>query len=174
MSLENQILILRKEGKSYNEIKKIIGCTKSLVCYYCGEDQKNKNTLRRKKNNKKLFTKISHRVDTFRGRTSRNDLSFNKKYIGRDSQSNDFVNKIINNPICYLTGKQINLEETKSYCLDHIVPYSISQNNSIENMGICTVEVNKAKSDLTIKELLNLCKNILEYNGYEVNKTILN
>lgn len=50
--MKDDILKLRNEGKSYNEIKKILGCSKSTISYYCGEGQKEKNYLRVKKNRK--------------------------------------------------------------------------------------------------------------------------
>lgn len=35
--LKEQILILRSDNKSYNEIAKILGCSKSIVGYYCND-----------------------------------------------------------------------------------------------------------------------------------------
>ena len=37
--MKEQILNLRKEGKSYNEIKKILNCSKSTISYYCKGDR---------------------------------------------------------------------------------------------------------------------------------------
>ena len=33
--MKENILKLRKEGKSYNEIKKILGCSLSTISYHC-------------------------------------------------------------------------------------------------------------------------------------------
>ncbi len=34
-SFKNEILQLRKEGKTYDEIRKIVGCCKSVISYHC-------------------------------------------------------------------------------------------------------------------------------------------
>ena len=70
---------------------------------------------------------------------------------------------------CYLTGTPINLE-TDSYCLDHILPVSKGGTNELDNMGITIPSANAAKSDLQLEEFFNLCKLILENNGYTVTK----
>lgn len=44
--MKDKILKLRKEGKSYREIEKILGCSRSLVSYYCSKGQKQKNNKR--------------------------------------------------------------------------------------------------------------------------------
>ena len=41
--MKDQILKLRDEGKSYREIKRILGCSSSTIAYHCGEGQKEKN-----------------------------------------------------------------------------------------------------------------------------------
>lgn len=46
MTIKEQILKLRDEGKSYREIEKIVGCSKGTVAYHCGPGQKIK-TLER-------------------------------------------------------------------------------------------------------------------------------
>ena len=40
--MKEQILKLRGEGKTYKEITEILGCGKSTIAYYCGENQKEK------------------------------------------------------------------------------------------------------------------------------------
>ncbi len=46
--MKEQILKLREEGKTYNEIKEILGCSKSTISYYCGDKQKEKTNIRNK------------------------------------------------------------------------------------------------------------------------------
>lgn len=36
--------------------------------------------------------------------------------------------------------------------------------SDIENLGICCKEANMAKNELTVEELLDLCKSIVQYN----------
>ena len=171
--MKEQILKLRSEGKSYNEIVIALGCSKSNVSFHCGKGQKEKNKNRTIINRKKPHTKVAYRVDIFRARVkqkSNGKYFSNTIYAGRDSESKNYVDKIINNPYCYLTGEKIDLDKNKSYCLDHKIPYSISQDNSIENMGLCTVLANKAKSDMEIEDFLELCKKVLIYHDYKVSK----
>lgn len=45
---KEDILRLKAEGLSYNQIVAELGCSKSTVCYYLGVDQSNKNAVRQK------------------------------------------------------------------------------------------------------------------------------
>jgi 5-methylcytosine-specific restriction endonuclease McrA len=48
--MKEQILKLRLEGKSYSQIKSILGCSKGTIAFHCGKGQKHKyyaNTRRR-------------------------------------------------------------------------------------------------------------------------------
>lgn len=47
-SLKDEILKLYAEGKSYNQIVDILGCSKSNVSYHCGKGQKEKTQNRQK------------------------------------------------------------------------------------------------------------------------------
>ncbi len=46
MKHKENILRLRAEGKSYREIQKELGCSKSTIAYHCGEGQKAKTRYR--------------------------------------------------------------------------------------------------------------------------------
>lgn len=46
MTYKEQILQLRSEGKTYDEICEITGAAKSTVSYYCGEEQPEKSLAR--------------------------------------------------------------------------------------------------------------------------------
>ncbi len=74
------------------------------------------------------------------------------------------------NPVCYLTGDQIDINKPRTYNFDHIIPRSKGGQNTLDNLGICTKVVNMAKNDMSPDEFFNLCKKVLEYNGYEVKK----
>ena len=60
--MKDEILRLRAEGKSYNEIVAILGCSKGTVSYHCGEGQVEK-TKARKLGSK--TNKISQKIFTF-------------------------------------------------------------------------------------------------------------
>lgn len=45
--MKENIILLREEGKSYREIQKILGCSKSTIAFHCGAGQKEKCYKRR-------------------------------------------------------------------------------------------------------------------------------
>ena len=69
--------------------------------------------------------------------------------------------------ICYLTGKRVPLTETHLWHLDHIQPYSRGGDNSLSNAAPACREANQCKSDLTVKELLELCRSIIAKSPLE-------
>ena len=46
MTYKDEIVRLHKEGKSYNQIKDILGCSKGTISYHIGEGQKEKTIER--------------------------------------------------------------------------------------------------------------------------------
>lgn len=191
MKYTEQILKLRSEGQSYKNICKILGCSIATVSYHCGNGQKEKTKLRNEKRgwkklfNKKicnLFTKYENSKNIIRVKKTleekiRTKLCMfcqnrhKKTYININKMtSKQVLNKIGKNPKCYLTGTPIDLTKTNSYSFDHIIPKSRGGENSLENLGLCTREINAAKSDKTPDEFIELCKKVLEYNGYNITK----
>jgi 5-methylcytosine-specific restriction endonuclease McrA len=73
-----------------------------------------------------------------------------------------FLDKVGAEPKCYLTGVPIDLSDTSSYHLDHIIPSSRGGDNSLENCGLASAAANKAKSDLTLDEFRHLCRLVIE------------
>ena len=51
--MKNEILKLHAEGKTYDEISKILGCSKSTVSYHCSDAVRNQSKISRNKNRKK-------------------------------------------------------------------------------------------------------------------------
>ena len=60
--MKEKILQLRSEGKTYDQIKKELGCSKGTIAYHCGEGQKEKNYNRTKKLRKTFKNKILRRI----------------------------------------------------------------------------------------------------------------
>lgn len=192
--MKEEILKLRKEGKNYNEIKELLGCSKSTISYHCGEGQKIKTKDRskkrriniiisktesfksRKKNENIIVTKIikskKNFVETvrkFQKRDFGNSSSKYNKDIIKTFDWKDVIEKFGEDTICYLSGEKINLFEN-TYHFDHIIPCSKDGDNSLENLGIANSIVNKMKGDLTPEELIEWCTKILKHNGYNISK----
>ena len=159
--MKEQILKLRSEGKTYNQITDILGCAKSTVSYYCGNNQPEKSIKRNNIN--KLTGKyiLSRKIDAYLGRIEK----YGVIYIKRDILHKQIYDKCVNQPYCYLTGKEINFSNELEYSIDHIIPYSISKDNSFENAGLCCREVNQAKNNLTVENFIKLCENVVKYNN---------
>ena len=71
-----------------------------------------------------------------------------------------------------MTGRKIDLLEPKTYNCDHIVPVSKGGGCNIDNLGLTCKEANMAKGDLLLDDFIKLCKDVLEYNGYNVQNKI--
>ncbi len=185
MKHKNEILQLRQQGKSYREIVKLLGCAPATVCYHCGKGQKSKT---RNRENKRRITShpYDRKVDNFLRKYPYKNIelsiktnldrrlymkikkfcrtSKNGEYMIPTFTIKDVINKFGENPICYLTGKRINIYEPGTYQFDHIKPRSRGGDNTLDNLGICTSRVNKSKVDMTREEYVELCKEVVEYD----------
>jgi len=184
---KEDILKLRSEGKSYKEIQSILNCSKSTISYHCGDGSEKERVRSQTKNRKSIFRKIS----AFRNRTSKEEFdnqSFRGKVktfkrsnkhkthglvnnISSNYSYQDVLNKIGDNPVCYLTGEKIDLNKPETYNLDHIIPTSKGGTNDLSNLGICIKSANTAKGDLSLDELYKLCEKIIQYKKINENKT---
>lgn len=177
--MKERILALKAEGKTYNEIKAILNCSKGTISYHCGKGQKEKSRIRTEKS--RLVNPLIRKTETFQNKKLKNNTENIRKFQKRDNQSKGNVNKFIpksftwrdvvdkfgEDTFCYLSGEKINLYEN-NYHFDHVVPSSKGGDNTIDNLGILHKDVNYMKSDLTKEELLIWCKKILEFNDYTV------
>ena len=177
---KEDILRLRAEGKSYNDIARELGCSKSVISYHCGNGNEKKRTLEWSKSTK---GKLNRKITSFRSRVSRsaknvtarsklktfkrrkdNNRTHSKvNNITKNYTYKDVLKKLGKNPRCYLTGVPINLEETDTYHFDHIIPCSKGGTNDLSNLEICTRSANYAKNDLSLEELYDLCESILAW-----------
>lgn len=179
------MLKLKNEGKSYNQIAKILGCTQSNVSYHCSPDQKQKTIDRNKKNKKAhpyysklntyLYIKYNKPKEKTISKKKQNILLMKILYYSRDRENNklmkalftvqDVLNKFGEHPKCYLTGEDIDISKPKTYHFDHKIPVSRGGDNSLENLGICTKEANFAKRDMTVEEFYSLCEKVIAYKN---------
>lgn len=191
--MKDKIILLRNQGKSYNEIVKILGCSKSLVKYYSGNNEKYKYLMRQRKYRKRnpLNIKLSRFLEPkkqyrqYNLETNSNKIiklktnTFNrrsktKKYLKGDDVSDITVEqvqeKIGSNPKCYLTGRPIDINNSRSYNFDHIIPSSKGGKNTLDNLDICIKEANHAKNNLYLEEFFKLCEDVLKNQGYTIIK----
>ena len=188
MNLRTQILDLKKQGLSYTKIAKKLGCTKSNVCYHLGDNQREKTILRSIKYKNKLpyITKLyrfnqknretknitnTKRIKDNILNTKINLFSYGKrKHRGHKKMITleEVKEKLGDSPTCYLTGRKIDINKPRTYHFDHIKPRSRAGENNIDNLGIACKEANQAKSDMLLEEFLDLCKEVLIQNGYEI------
>lgn len=185
MTLKEQILNLRSQGKSYNEIKKELQCSKGTIAYHCNQTTKVKASSCKKKNRAKAhpfqskiesfrevgrkFTtrKPSHntykllalKVQTFHSLTEKGQKMYNTPSF----TVQDVLDKVGENPVCYLTGEQIDINKPRTYHFDHILPRSKGGENTLDNLAICTKDANLAKHNLTNEEFFALCKRVVEH-----------
>ena len=163
------ILELRKKGYSYNEIASRLNCSKGTIAYHCGEGVKEKTHQRaqRDRDDDFLFRRacvdwgLQNDKDWFRkGKPTR------KKAV---EELRGVIKEVYDNK-CYLSGRPLDMKWGKNLEFDHIIPKSKGGSNNLDNLGLCTREANGAKQDLSLDELFELCKDILEHNGYKVEK----
>ncbi len=178
--MKEEILKLRNQGKSYNEIVRILGCSKGTVSYYCGDEQKQKTDTRRRKRRENI---LIGKTERFVYRKNKNINETIRKFQKRDNSVKgsvdanieitfswkDVIEKFGENTFCYLSGEKINLYND-DYNLDHKIPSSRGGDNSLDNLGITHKIVNTMKSNLTPNELIEWCKKILEFNNYKIEK----
>lgn len=179
--MKDDILKLREEGKSYNQIQEILNCSKGTISYHCGKGQKDKAQKRQRKRRKENV--LLHKTENFRHKPKKYAVEGVRKFQKRDNSVRKGVNKDIEktfnwedviekfgeNTVCYLSGEKLNLFKN-DYQLDHITPASRGGDNSFENLGILHKDVNMMKHSLTTEEFIDWCKKILIFNGYDVNK----
>lgn len=183
--MREKILGLRAEGKTYNEITKIVGCSIGTVCYYCGNNQKEKFRIRHRKNRQDMhpfqrklewfFTKTRKQNNRIKSKASAINLINHKidkfhetkkgESMNRTFNTNDVIIKFGEHPKCYLTGEDIDIYQPRTYQFDHIIPRSRGGSNTLDNLQICTRQANLAKNDMTPDEFINFCKKVVQHNS---------
>jgi len=165
--MKEEILKLRTDGKSYNEIQRILNCSKGTIAYHCGNGQKDKVINRNKKYKKTINGILKSKKDNF---NCINRVKGREGYNSRREPSQfkfkEFKDKLSANSMCYLTGRKIDLLQPKTYQCDHIIPVSKGGDSSLKNLGLTCKEVNIAKGNLSVEEFLKLCKEVLKHSGY--------
>lgn len=187
--IKEQILDLRSRGMSYREIEKTIGCSKGTIAYHLGNGQRDKVNTRKRKYRESSINILKHKMSFFLthstsgGHTGNSTAKIQKIVrnkicsfvrVGNMTSSefnfDDLILKVGDSPKCYLTGEPIDLSKSSTYHFDHIIPRSRGGDNSLKNLGICVSKANMAKSDMLPEEFFDLCKRVLENNGFTVSE----
>ena len=164
---------LRDKGMSYNQIATMTKCSKATLSYYFGSGGKKAVRDRQRKNRKELGV-LRARLESWEldnGKLPRHNVFRKTKQDrkNRIEESRKYLEDTFNGK-CYLSGRPFDLDDTGTFHFDHIIPKSAGGENHIANLGVCVPEANQAKSDLSVDEFLELCKDVLEQNGYSIEK----
>jgi CRISPR/Cas system Type II protein with McrA/HNH and RuvC-like nuclease domain len=160
--MKDQILKLRAEGKSYREIEKILGCSKSTIAYHCNESYR-KKSIKRSNELNKLYP-LSNKIVEFKSGCLEKSL--------QDFSIHDVRKKFGDNPKCYWTGLPIDLNNGSEYQLDHLIPRKKGGVSSLDNLVLSSRDANQCKYDLLPEEFLTLCERVLINHGYKIEKII--
>lgn len=177
----DEVLKLRSKGLGYTEISRIVGCTPSTAFYLDHPEYREKIRTRinnnpvavlkrklasfnriKKKANKppaqsSILIRLKQKMAAFfyeKGKEKTQEEIESKMEISYD----ELIVRLQENPKCYLTGVDIDLNKPSTYQLDHMIPRCRGGQNTLENMGLCTKEANMAKNDMTPDEFINFCK----------------
>lgn len=176
MKHRDSILVLRAQGKTYNEIQQLLGCSKGTISYHCGPGQKHKT---RQRNNKKHpfavkmwqfqlpstpFTR-GNPLQSTRVRVWKKVYFFQGEINPMKFTLEDVLDKLGDTPTCYLTGQPIDIWKPSTYEFDHIIPRARDGTNDLDNLGVCLKRANRAKQDMTPDEFIDLCKLVVQNNS---------
>lgn len=188
--IKDQILKLHTEGLNYDQIAKELNCSKGAISYHLGKGQKEKYANRRRKR-RSIVHPLIIKIESFlyrnnkipKGRKPYNTIEkliylkvyqYNNRKTKMNSKPNFTVEQVLekigSSPKCYLTGRTIDINKPRTYSLDHRLPSARGGDNSLDNLELASKEANSAKTDLTVEEFVQLCKDVLTNFGYDVRK----
>jgi 5-methylcytosine-specific restriction endonuclease McrA len=188
MGLKDDILELRGRGLPYRQIEARLGCSKGTISYHCGEGQKEKtrrNTRRRRLcplrtkmeaflHGRRKETRDPHAKSIGPKRIFLRDKIIHFSTVGTKANRKgykfmfklqDLISKIGDDPRCHWTGRAINLNDRRSYHLDHLMPKSRGGDNSLKNCVLACREANQGKGDCTPREYVQLCCEVAVRRG---------
>lgn len=173
----DDIFRLRQENPdmTMTQIAELLGCSVSLVSTFLLGAPKRRHVRERERERHLANPEISKQ------KYKRNTLyykivHFSREYIKGGNgpygaptfTKEQLLSK--NSGICYLTGRSLDLSDSSSYRLDHIIPKSKGGDNSLDNCELTCTQANTAKNDMSLDEFIKLCKDVLEHNGYTVTR----
>jgi 5-methylcytosine-specific restriction endonuclease McrA len=175
--LEQQVKDLRLQNFTYRQIAGKVGCSLGVIGSILDGTHIAYGTKEKKPPKKYVYVHnatptvkriISLRLGNFRGRQKDGSTGRKNSYLSTQA----VLDKIGSNPICYLSGRSLDLNDRKSFALDHIIPATKGGDNSLDNLDIVHSDVNKAKNNLLNEEFIQLCLDVVTHNGYDCIKRI--
>ena len=184
MKIKDQILELRNSGYSYRQIEQKLNCSKGTISYHCGKGQKTK-TINRTIKNRLQQHPLIRKIENFhlkyiepptkiiKNKTLNRILRLKIEKFSMNERGvynnmlftiEEFLAKVGDNPVCALTGRAIDLMNSKSYQLDHIVPRSKGGSSNLDNCQLLCKEANQAKHDLSLEDFIQLCNEVVDYH----------
>jgi 5-methylcytosine-specific restriction endonuclease McrA len=176
-TLKEQIIELRDQGLTYDQIKAQLQCSKSTICYHLTDQEKVNTRLRSKsfKATNPLAVKLSNFITTSRKGINNKVTKFKQDQEVRQGNKahKDLTNNLnykevyeilSQNSQCYLTGLEIDLSKPATYQLDHILPISRGGTSTLDNMGLTSKDANQAKRGMTNDEFFELCASVIAHN----------
>lgn len=156
MNKLNKKQIAEIKEKSKNEtitkLAKEYNVSYNTIKYHTKDNSKSisKGYYEKYKNNERMI--LVYKIRDFSKDESGSKMNFSV---------DDLLAKVGNNPMCSLTGRIIDLKDSSSYQLDHIIPKTKNGDSSIDNCQVVCKEANIAKSNLTIEEFKKLCEDVV-------------
>lgn len=77
----------------------------------------------------------------------------------------DVLEKFGENPICYLTGRKIDLNDPSQYQLDHVIPINKGGLGNLDNLQISCAIANQMKRDYSLDEFIKACIEIADFQN---------
>lgn len=180
--LRDEVKRLHNEGKTQKEIALLLKCSIATACYHLNDNFRKRHNEKNRLRSRATLTLLHGKLLNFKNKRyvlklvkdivnknlTQKLYQFNKTKGEKMTNLEQLIKKIGDKPTCYLSGRSIDLEDSKSYHLDHIHPLSRGGDNSIDNCDIACRSANQSKHDMTVEEYLRLCQEVLENFGYNV------
>jgi len=170
-NLKDQILALRQDGKTLAQIKLELQCSFSTVAYHLYHKTR-RSTVKRVYNRRRLKPRTDWDNILYRKYCQFFRLGhYRDKIVDKKTFSFETLCASLDkHPVCYLTGRPVNLSDPKDFSLDHKLPVSRGGLNDLSNLGVASATANVAKNSLTESEFVELCTQVLIHHGYAVSK----